>query len=128
MEGMSDVQRRRGPLSLLVGGRSVTLLSAHANLLIDALEASAATLRRDLDRLSIEQPQSLPLAEERLDAHAALIQTLSTARSRLIDPPLSLGAMDVQLLRGVFAEMVGYQRQQLTSDLEQLKLAVNRSH
>jgi hypothetical protein len=125
---MSDVQRRRGPLSLLVGGRTVTLLAANANILIDALERGAAALRRDLERLSHEQPQSLPLAEEHLDAHAALIHTLSTVRSRLIDPPIELGSTEVQLLRTVFAEMVGYQRQQLTSDLEQLKLAVNRSH
>jgi hypothetical protein len=122
---VETVQRRRGPISLLVGRRTVTLLAADTNVLIEALEQAASALTRDLARVSREQPQSLALAQRRVEELRRLVTVLATAPSRLMDPPLAIGTADVQLLRTAFAEIVGYQKQQLTPDLEELKLAVN---
>jgi hypothetical protein len=119
------VQRRRGPISLLIGRRTVTLLAGDTNTVIEALEHAAATLSRDLERLSREQPQSLSRAQERVTALERLVTTLATVPSRLLDPPVPIGPAEVQLLRTAFAEIVGYQKQQLTPDLEELKLAIN---
>ena len=122
---MEIVQRRRGPISLLVGRRTVTLLAADTNVLIEALEHAASALTRDLERVSREQPQSLALAQRRVEELRRLVTVLATAPSRLMDPPLPIGTGDAQLLRAAFGEIIGYQKQQLTPDLEELKLAVN---
>jgi hypothetical protein len=123
---VSSAPRRDGPLTLSVGGRDVPLTAGEANALIAVIEASAAGIKRSWNDLGREQPQSLELARRRLELMRSMTSTIANAPGRFTDPPLVLNAAAAQILRVIFGELMGYQRQALLPGLEALKLELNR--
>jgi hypothetical protein len=123
---VSTAPRRDGPLTLSFGGRDVPLTAAEANALIAMIEDSAAGIERSWHDLGREQPQSLEPARRRLELMRAMTSTMANAPGRFTDPPLVLNPAAAQILRVIFGELMGYQRQELLPGLEALKLEVNR--
>lgn len=111
---------RTRPLALLIGSDELILLGDDVNALVESLDKLIAStyeaLRRsgaDASRIEISQ-QSI----EELDELAGL---LSTAGSRLGDPPVEIDREKARLLRQALADLDGYQRRELTPGLLDLR-------
>ena len=119
---------RHGPLALWIGGAELTLLADDVNTLIEAAHLWSASLTQQREQARHERAEGSAAFEPILETLTSLRETLATAPSGLLDPPLRVDDAQAHLLRQLLDEMVGYQRRELTRGLAQLKVALHNAH
>lgn len=111
---------RTRPLALLIDGDELILLGDDVNALVQSLDKLIATTYEALRRSGADagRVESSQQAIDDLDGLAGL---LSTAGSRLGDPPVEIDRERGRLLRQAVADLDGYQRRELTPGLLDLR-------
>jgi hypothetical protein len=123
-----NLDMRRGPLALQIRATELTLLADDVNTLIEAARLWSDSLTQQREQARHERAEGYEVFEPLLETLASLRETLATAPSGLLDPPLLVDEAQLHLLRQLLDEMVGYQRRELTPGLAELKVALQNTH
>lgn len=115
------VERRSAALPVLVGPVELILLAPEVNALLDGIDSLAEGLAAEVAQKPGTGEEALALA----DGYARLRETLLTACRTFADPPLELDRGEADRLRGVLADLRGYQRSDLPEGLSRLAGALD---
>jgi len=112
------VPRRERPLALQIAGNETILIGSEVDELIGASERLRASIGEHALRRPGKGDEALLATIQGL---SALEESLATAAPGPLDPPLAIGADEAKLLRRILAELVGYQRGDLSDGLKSLR-------
>jgi hypothetical protein len=111
---------RTRPLALLIADEELILLGDDVNALVDSIDKLIAATYDALRRTGGNDSR-IEVSQQAIAEYEELAVVLSTAGSRLGDPPVEIDRERTRLLRQVVADLDGYQRRELTPGLLDLR-------
>lgn len=111
---------RTRPLALLIGSDELILLGDDVNAIVESLDKLIASTYEALRRLGADGNR-VEITEHAVLELDELAVLLTTAGSRLGDPPVEIDRERSRLLRQALADLDGYQRRELTPGLLDLR-------
>ena len=117
-----DQARRNGPLVVRVGDAELILLADDVAAIVVGADKLAAATRESSQRAASSHAREV--AEQVIDALAALTALLESSGTRLTDPPVELDRDRARLMRQILADIEGYQRRELSPVLRDLRQLV----
>ncbi len=119
-ENAAPREPRLRPLALSIGGDELILLGDDVNALVESIDKLIGTTYEALRRSGANESR-VEVSQQAIADYEELADVLSTAGSRLGDPPVEIDRERARLLRQAVADLDGYQRRELTPGLLDLR-------